>query len=214
MGKKRKVRKNHKKTRSSTRSVPEYEAILEEANPGAGLFNGYMLEPIPVMVILLILGIVLLVFLILSIHEMTTFDIPSDLIEKNITVCSMYEENDYTMLVTDAEQYYVAACFVGSVQERDELTVMVEPHQNGYGMKLWYVADSSGIIYATQQQVYSNAMKRERKSFYIILGANMLYWLCTFTGFYVVSHAPEYPRLARLFVRKEYLLIPDSDDSD
>lgn len=102
--------------------------------------------------------------------------------------------NDYSSIeraVQSKEVFYTLSCSVPGISGKREAT-------------LWGMKDSSGTVYIDPEAVKAHQSSNLAVVMYGTWGIVIIYMAFTFCGWFLVSNAPKYPRLAALFIKKDY----------
>lgn len=177
------------------------------------LFNGYVREPLPMVIPALFVGVVFLVFAIWSTIDLCTpssYDTTAQLLR-----FVEYEKDGpiYSLLASDGF-YYDLRC--RAIEGSLEIEYLIE---NETPFFVEYVSPAAGnmgsrdiVSISTHEQqplipsnIISEACNTDAKNAAIIMwSACLLYWLFISSSYYFISNAPKYPRIAALLVKKSF----------
>ena len=92
------------------------------------------------------------------------------------------------------------------MEHQQVFSALVEPNEEGDGVngKLWGLQDHESKSLILQETVVANNRGNAIEIMAVLWGMTVIYGLLLYAGYYILCHAPTYPRLASLLIRKEY----------
>lgn len=178
-----------------------------------GIFHGYILNPWPMIILFCIPGIALLGFAVASTADyyITAFP-PTELEETTIKILNCEQSFKDIQFETENGVLWIPEKAVSNfqnlqieIQEQQLFQVVHEQWSNSTEPRacVWQIT-SNESIYATfdvSLEVYQHRQIMNIFGFWL---ACLIYWIFGALCYYVLDHAPQYPRLTSLIVRKEY----------
>lgn len=178
------------------------------------LFNGYVLEPIPIVVLISIIG---MAFIGLSLWATWDILMPHEAIQLAVKECRVVayhcdgpiyvlESNDQTFFdlpVNAIEDHSVIDSMVlncTSVVIKYELSK--DKIEQSYDVI--EIIDMNGDAYISQDVICEARKKASSVSLLIIWSMCLSYFALILSAYYILCNAPKHPRLASLFVRSAY----------
>ncbi len=182
---------------------------------GGRLFNGYVREALPMVIIVAVVMVAFLVISVLFLHDALTMKLPADLETKTVQVNEIREDEDSVYFETDTGTMYTSK---SSVDMYDQ---MIEDFSPGESFMvtcskkdptaMWGLRSSRGKVYLTPDHLLKDLRDNRLLVSAVCITILIVYILLSIAANHVLSNAPNYPRLSRLFVRREYLNINDND---
>jgi len=166
----------------------------------------------------IIVAVVMVAFLVISVlflHDALTMKLPADLETKTVQVNEIREDEDSVYFETDTGTMYTSK---SSVDMYDQ---MIEDFSPGESFMvtcskkdptaMWGLRSSRGKVYLTPDHLLKDLRDNRLLVSAVCIAILIVYILLSIAANHVLSNAPNYPRLSRLFVRREYLNINDND---
>lgn len=178
------------------------------------LFHGYVRDPGEIVFfpcLLLFLFIAAAVFM--TNVSLKLLDAPKELLRRNVQITSWSTENDLVYFTTAYGKLRVQRDVIADfevlqsdIDQGQTFSAMFEPNGNESEAtgELWSLQDQEGISLVSQEIVMTNNQKIARKNIGILWTMALTYSLLLCGGYYILCHAPAYPRLASLLLKKEY----------
>ena len=177
------------------------------------LFNGYVREPIPMVVLGTLVGVVFLVFSFWASVESISPPSYEPLI-KEIQFIE-YEQDGpiYSLLSLDGQSYDLP---VASIVDRslldslinDDVSVLIEidsaDSEKGRSIDILSVSLLDGTSIIAFDNIYAARVNATQRSAIIMWAASLIYWTFMATSYYFISNANRYPKIAALFVREGF----------
>ena len=223
--KKKKPVRNKRVCPNKTKRVHQWDNKKEAARlaalgknfSGGRLFNGYVREALPMLIALAIPIIGFLCLSIFMLHDALTLKLPADLENKTVQVSDIREDENSIYFITDAGTMYT---FRESVQAHDRMLESFSPGASftvTYSKEdpeaMWGIRTSHGKEFLSPDDLLRDLKHNRLTVFWCCIAGLIIYTLFFIAANHVLSNAPKYPRLSRLFVRKEYLNIYDNEIS-
>lgn len=177
------------------------------------LFNGYVREPIPIVVLASFVGAVFLFFAIWASVE--AFFLPSCESATKETRFIEYEQDGpiYSLLSLDGQSYHLPAASIVDHSLLDslinsEVSLLVEydsaNYEKGSSLDILSVSllDETSII--PSDRIHAARVNATRKSVLTMWTASLIYWTFATASYYFVSNAPRYPKIASFLVRDSF----------
>ncbi len=177
------------------------------------LFNGYVKEPIPIVVLALFVGIVFLFFAVWASVE-SVFPSSCEPTTKE-TQFVEYEQDGpiYSLLSSDGQSYDlpVASIVDNSLLDsliNDGVSVLIEidsaDYEKGHSIDILSLSLLDGTQIVPLDRVSASRANDARKSALIMGIACLIYWIFVSISYYFVSNASRYPRIASVLVREHF----------
>lgn len=176
------------------------------------LFNGYVKEPLSIIVFPLIVGIALLA---LSIWSYVDFLFPpsANLMEKEVVFVECVLEGPiYNLSTSDNATYYMPRKSIADsmlidkmINERTPVKVeclSLDSSNTIFDIHSLSTIDGSSII-SSEAIIYAN-VENAQISIVIMWTICILYWTFILSSYFFVSNAPQYPRIASFLIREAY----------
>lgn len=177
------------------------------------LFNGYVREPLPMVLIASVVGIAFLAFAIWSTIDLCTPLNYNTTIEL-LTVVE-YEQDGpiYSLLASDGFYYDLP---INAIDDSSMIDYLVE---NKVSVFVEYISATDSNIrsrdiasISTHDQItivasdiiFEVRASDAKISSIIMWGICLLYWLFIALSYYVICNAPKYPKIAALLVRESF----------
>ena len=182
---------------------------------GGRLFNGYVRKALPMVIALAIPIIGFLSLSILFLHDALTIKIPDDFETKTVQVNEIREDEDSVYFETDTGTMYTSK---SSVDMYDQMLEDFSPGESFMvtcskkdPTAMWGLRSSRGKVYLTPDHLLKDLRDNRLLVSAVCIAILIAFILLSIAANHVLSNAPNYPRLSRLFVRREYLNINDND---
>lgn len=177
------------------------------------LFNGYVKEPIPIVLLALLVGVVFLIFAIWASVELV-FP-PSCEPTTKETQFVKYEQDGpiYSLLSSDGQSYDLPVASIVDDSLLDSLinngvSVLIETdsadYEKGHSIDILSLSLLDGTQIVPSDRVSASREDDARKSALIMWVACLIYWIFVSVSYYFVSHATRYPRIASVLVREHF----------
>ena len=177
------------------------------------LFNGYIKEPIPIVVLASLVGVVFLIFAIWSSIELFS---PSSCEPTTKETQFIEYERDgpiYSLLSSDGQSYDLPVASIIDNSLLDLLinnggSVLIEidsaDYEKGHSIDILSISLLDGTLIVPSDRVSAARINDARKSALIMWVANLIYWLLGSISYYFVSNASRYPKIASVLVREPF----------
>ena len=176
------------------------------------LFNGYVREPVPMVIIPTIIGIVLLILSFSAIGELS-FGLDGDISIREVTFIEY--EKDGPIYRISASDGYIYDLPVDAIDNRlliDQLIsngTLCEVEALHTKDKSKYfdvisIKSSLGIQIISESCISQARSSTLRSNTLFMCLVCIFYWTFILVGYYFVSNAPRYPRIAALLIRKPF----------
>lgn len=178
------------------------------------LFNGYVLEPIPIIIFAIIVGVVLLILALWA-----TWDIlfvPS-VLETSTEECKLVEyQRDGPIYRLESNKGYIYDLPVDSITDETLLenliatqTIVIIKYElpidnDAYSYGVLAIFDSNGVSIICQDTIYAAREKAATNSLLMIWIACVVYFIFALGSYFILCNAPKYPRIASLLIRAPY----------
>ena len=186
-------------------------ASLTKTFSGGRLFNGYVREALPMVIFVVIVIIVMIGLSILFLQNALTMKLPADLETKTVQVSEIREDEDSIFFDTDAGTLYTSKKSVHPYEQ------MLESFSPGDTFAvtcsredpeaMWGIRARNGKEYLSPDGLLKDLKNNRLLGFWICAAILIVLILFCIAANHILSNAPNYPHLARLFVRKQYLNI-------
>ena len=208
-----------KKTRRTYQWNDEKEtarlAALGKNFSGGRLFNGYVREALPMVIIVAVVMVAFLVTSVLFLHDALTMKLPADLETKTVQVNEIREDEDSVYFETDSGTMYTSKISVDMYDQMledfspgDSFTVTCSKEDPA---AMWEIRSSDGKEYLSPDHLLKDLRDNRLLVSAVCIAILIAFILLSIVANHILSNAPNYPRLSRLFVRREYLNINDND---
>lgn len=176
------------------------------------LYNNYVRQPLGMFIVsLFVVFVASLVFVDIGVTSVDDCYIPDEFSYIEIHPTDYYFINYNFAIVTGDACVYVYQSAISDLDDLCNIIVQNRPlyarydsGEDPFGDNLWELKDSNGITYvsieATNAAAEQDAIRYGSISVIGLLSLWSVFAGCT----YVLYHAPRYPRLAKLLVRKEF----------
>jgi hypothetical protein len=148
---------------------------------------------------------------ILFLHNTLTMKLPADLETTTVQVSEIREDEESIYFDTDAGTLYTSRKSVHPYEQMlesfspgDSFTVTCSKEDPE---AMWGIRASNGKEYLTPDGLLKDLKNNRLLGFWVCAALSIVLILFCIAANHVLSNAPNYPHLARLFVRKEYLNI-------
>lgn len=182
---------------------------------GGRLFNGYVREALPMLIALAIPIIGFLCLSIFMLQDALTLKLPADLENKTVQVSEIREDGDSIFFITDTGALYT---YGKSVHSLDRMLESFSPGDSftiTYSKEdpeaMWGIRTSHREEYLSPDDLLRDLKHNRLTVFWCCIAGLIIYTLFFIAANHVLSNAPKYPRLSKLFVRREYLNINDNE---
>ena len=186
-------------------------ASLTKTFRGGRLFNGYVREALPMVLFVAVVLIAAIGLSILFLHNALTMKLPADLETKTVQVSEIREDEDTIYFDTNAGALYTSKNSVHPYDQMlesfipgDSFTVTCSKEDPE---AMWGIRASNGIEYLSPDGLLKDLKNNRMLGFWVCAALSIVLILFCIAANHILSNAPNYPRLARLFVRKQYLNI-------
>lgn len=177
------------------------------------LFNGYVREPIPIVVLALFVGVIFLIFAIWASVE-SCFSPVFEPVAKE-TQFTEYEQDGpiYSLLSSDGQSYDlpVSSIVDNSLLDsliNDGVSVLIEidyaDYEKGHSVDILSLSLLDGTPIVPSDRVSAARANDTRKSAVIMWAASLIYWTFALLSYYFISNATRYPQIASLLVREPF----------
>lgn len=185
------------------------------------LFNGYVMQPIPIVILM---SFTLIAFLFVTIWCTADELSPSDYTEcaiKKSVIASYYRDeyfffmraDEYTIKTDDNNTFSLPVDAIKSekilgeiIRNRTPVVISYKIPANS-NAKAYYIAeitDESGIAIVDSEAIDAARAEDSRNGLITLWAVCLAYWGLGIGGYYILCHAPEHPRLAGLLIRREF----------
>ncbi len=176
-------------------------------------FSGYVREPGPMVFIITIVGILTICVAVLCTVLLNNQYDPHSLQSITIQISHLKITENTIQLHTDEGIFSVPNDLVcdypvlqNSVADHTEFLIHYRPFKKNNEVKgtVWALSDSSGIIHVNEETVreyQKDSYRMMAKTSWIIVVIYSVFTLCLW---YFLCNASKYPRVAVLFVRKQW----------
>ena len=173
------------------------------------LCNGYVREPVPIVILAIV---VLLAFLVLAIWSTVDMLSPATY-ETEIREVQFIEYKQdgpiYEILSAEGTLYDLPVLSVDNLVIIDSLidngeSVLLEVVTGGTRLDILSVSSLAGDVIISSDRINQAKVTNARTSVIVMWTACMCYLVFVILSYYFISNAPRYPRIAALLVRKEY----------
>lgn len=176
------------------------------------LFNGYVREPIPMVVIPVFVGICFFILALLCTREcLVTNSYKTTFTSGNLV---SYKEDGpiFTLIVSDNFSYDIPKSAVNNEELFDRLMysqeeILIEYVSASESMKrrdIISLSDESGKPYISSDIIEKAQLINSRNSLIFMWVSCAAYWALSLLSYYFICNAPKYPKIAALLVRKEF----------
>ena len=178
------------------------------------LFNGYVLAPEQFVIFLGLPYVGLIILSAMASWELVSIHIPQNLITTRIVFESAERDNNSIVFRDSEAEYWILADAINDsesvlsavLQSKAIVLKYQKPTEtdNTTVNRIWYL-EVDAHAYASPESVFQARFEDGLRTI-TMLWCVTLAWMMFMSGvFYVLSHAPQYPRLAAMIVKKEYL---------
>ena len=178
------------------------------------LFNGYVMQPIPIVILWSIVGIAILALAISCSLE--------PLLEPSTPECSMTKcefisysgdgpsfvirsnEDQVYYLPTDAiEDEHILESIIEN-KTAVKISYKLPPTKKSNACDIVEITNVDGSVIVSQEAISAANAKNYRNSLITMWSVCLVYWGFGIGGYCILCHAPEHPRLAGLLIRREF----------
>lgn len=176
-------------------------------------FNGYVRNSGPMVFMIISAGIFVIIVALLCTVLLFGQSVPRNLQQVTTHIYYLQTEEDSVRLHTDAGVFSVPidlACdysvLKNSVADHAKLTICYKPFPENHEVKgsVWELTDSKGIIFLDKEVVKAYQKENYRLMAQVSWITTIIYFIFTFMLCFFLSNAPKYPRIAALFVKKQW----------
>lgn len=177
------------------------------------LFNGYVIEPIPIAFFACLVGLAFLVIAMWATYD-TNHPASADVYVENCTVVDFYEDGSSYVLVSSYGQLFDLPCnsmnddsLLINMIESQEDVIITSKNYSGDSNRLHTIIsitnkDGKAIVSAT---AVTHAREKLARIALIVLWSTCIgYWGFIIIVYYIICNAHKFPRLASIFVRAPY----------
>lgn len=185
------------------------------------LFNGYVMQPIPIVILV---GFTLIAFLFIAIwctvEELSPAENAEYAIKESMFVS--YSRDEYFFFMK-ADEYIMKtdndgafSLPVDTVESEEILEKIIKnrmPVVVSYNVpsnpnaKVYYIAeitDADGTVIVDHEAISAARAENSREGLTMLWVICLVYWGLGIGGYCILCHAPEHPRLAGLLIRREF----------
>ncbi len=178
------------------------------------LFNGYIKEPVAILVLELLVGIAFLTLALWATTDILALPVTNE-VSTDDCVLIKYECDGpiYTLESSTGSLYDLptgsldgTAILDNLIINRASLVIKYEfsGSDNVYSHDVLAIFDINGKPIVTQEAISEARSKNDIKSLLIIWSSCFVYFFFLMISYYIICNAPKYPRLASLLVREPY----------
>lgn len=176
------------------------------------LFNGYVIEPIPLVVLTCLVGVWLLGLCIWGIGD--AFYIDDYEIKESICSIVSYEYDGPVCLI-ETDQDFRFELPYGAVENdlldcviNSNTPVIIEYKYETLQRRKSYdaveIRDNKNHILVSQETINKISFHNKWTTLMFLCGVCLLYWVLSIIAYYVLCNAPRYPKLAAILIRKPF----------
>lgn len=177
------------------------------------LFNGYVKEPIPIVVLSAIVGIVLLVFSIWATYDLF---LPSSHTSSSCVDVFVSYRHDGPIIRISSKDGFTYDIPTDAIDDMSLLSDLVnyktpvvieysiETDSNAMCFDVVSLSSVDGVLLISETQVMQSRIDNARSSLFILWFVCIGYFAFTLSAYYFVSNAPRYPFIASLLIRAPY----------
>ena len=208
--------KSYKRHKKGQTNLDNYQYVFV----GGRLLRGYVRESASMAFFAALPILMLIAAILLLIHSYYSVHIPPTLIQTGMLVEDIkLDEFEFEVeFVSNNNSYTILSSAITNIEELTESFVPGEYYVLEYDAddpnELWGITTQSGMCYAIPEATLSAMKNNHRQVISVCLFVMIVYIAILSVGAYILFHAQRYPRLARLFVRKEFLTIKDRERTD
>lgn len=178
------------------------------------LFNGYVMQPIPIVILWIIVGgTVLALAISCSIEPLLETSAPACSATKCKFISYSSDGPIFVIMSNEDQVYYLPADAV------EDARILESVIKNRTTVKVCYklpptkklnvcdiveITDVNGSVIVSQEAISAANTKNYRNSLITMWAICLAYWGLGIGGYYILCHAPEHPRLAGLLIRREF----------
>lgn len=185
------------------------------------LFNGYVIQPIPIVILV---GFTLIAFLFIAIwctvEELSPPENTEYAIKESMFVS--YSRDEYFFFMK-ADEYIIKtdddgafSLPVDTVESEEILERIIKnrmPVVVSYNVpsnpnaKVYYIAEitnADGTVIVDREAISAARAENSREGLTMLWVICLVYWGLGIGGYCILCHAPEHPRLAGLLIRREF----------
>lgn len=185
------------------------------------LFNGYVMQPIPIVILS---GFTLIAFLFIAIwctvEELSPVENTEYAIKESMFVS--YSRDEYFFFMK-ADEYIIKtdddgafSLPVDAVKSEEILEKIIKnrmPVVVSYNVpsnsnaKVYYIAeitDADGTVIVDHEAISAARAEDSHEGLTMLWAICLVYWGLSIGGYWILCHAPEHPRLAGLLIRREF----------
>ena len=179
------------------------------------LFNGYVMQPIPIVVLTVLVGIAVLYIAVSGTWEtLAEMRNPAEYTASECVLTAYRCEGPiYVVTGGDGYRYHLP---VKAVDEERVLEDLVEsktpvvviyklPTDSNTNVRdVVEMSGTDGSAIVTKEEIAAANSENTRKALLIVWSVCLVYWGLSIGGYCILCHAPEHPRLAGLLIRREF----------
>ena len=185
------------------------------------LFNGYVIQPIPIVILG---GFTLIAFLFIAIwctvEELSPAENTEYAIKESMFVSYSRDEyfffmkaDEYIIKTDDDGAFSLPVDAVKSEEILEKIIKNLMPVVVSYNVpsnpnaKVYYIAeitDADGTVIVDHEAISAARAENSHEGLTMLWAICLAYWGLGIGGYWILCHAPEHPRLAGLLIRREF----------
>lgn len=179
------------------------------------LFNGYVIQPIPIVVMTVLVGIAVLYIAVSGTWEtLSEISSPAEYAASECVFTAYRCEGPiYVVIGGDDCQYHLPVKAVDEERVVEDLVesktpvVVIYKLPTDSNTNVRDVAEMSGTdgsAIVTKEEIAAANSENTRRALLIVWSVCLAYWGLSIGGYCILCHAPDHPRLAGLLIRREF----------
>ena len=179
------------------------------------LFNGYVIQPIPIVVLTVLVGIAVLYIAVSGTWEtLSEMRNPAEYAASECVFTAYRCEGPiYVVTGGDGCRYHLPVKAVDEERELEDLVESKTPvvviyklptDSNTNARDVVEMSGTDGSAIVTKEEIAAANSENTRKALLIVWSVCLAYWGLSIGGYWILCHAPEHPRLAGLLIRREF----------
>lgn len=176
------------------------------------LFNGYVREPIPMVVIPVFVGICFFILALLCTRECLATNSYKTTYTSGSLVSYKEDGPIFTLIFSDDFSYNIPKSAVNDAELFDRFLysqekILIEYVSAPESMKrrdIISLSEESGKPYISSDSIAKAQSNNSRNALIVMWVSCAAYWAFILLSYYFICNAPKYPKIAALLVRKEF----------